>query len=76
MVAVVSDTEKNVKLAFASYYLMPHAAILDPRMTSSLPPHLTAMTGMDALTHCVEAYTCLASNPLSDAYAVAGIKNQ
>ena len=74
MVAVVSDTEKNVKLAFASYYLMPHAAILDPRMTSSLPPHLTAMTGMDALTHCVEAYTCLASNPLSDAYAVAGIK--
>lgn len=38
MVAVVSDTEKNVKLAFASYYLMPHAAILDPRMTSSLPP--------------------------------------
>ncbi len=74
MVAVVSDTEKNVKLAFAFYYLMPHAAILDPRMTSSLPPHLTVMTGMDALTHCVEAYTCLASNPLSDAYAVAGIK--
>lgn len=74
MVAVVSDTEKHVKIAFASYYLMPHAAILDPRMTSSLPPHLTAMTGMDALTHCVEAYTCLAANPLSDAYAVAGIK--
>ncbi|HIQ33737.1 MULTISPECIES: iron-containing alcohol dehydrogenase [Acinetobacter] len=74
MVAVVSDTQKNVKLAFASYYLMPHAAILDPRMTQTLPPHLTAMTGMDALTHCVEAYTCLAANPLSDAYASAGIK--
>ncbi|CAG69644.1 MULTISPECIES: iron-containing alcohol dehydrogenase [Acinetobacter] len=74
MVAVVSDTEKNVKMAFASYYLMPHAAILDPRMTLTLPAHLTAMTGMDALTHCVEAYTCLASNPLSDAYASAGIK--
>ena len=74
MVAVVSDTQKNVKLAFASYYLMPHAAILDPRMTQTLPAHLTAMTGMDALTHCVEAYTCLAANPLSDAYASAGIK--
>ncbi|EOQ65789.1 iron-containing alcohol dehydrogenase [Acinetobacter pittii] len=74
MVAVVSDTQKNIKLAFTSAYLMPHAAILDPRMTLTLPPHLTAMTGMDALTHCVEAYTCLAANPLSDAYASAGIK--
>ncbi len=61
MIAVVSDTEKNVKLPFASYYLMPHAAILDPRMTQTLPPHLTAMTAMDAMTHAVEAYTCLAA---------------
>lgn len=74
MVAVVSDTEKNVKLAFASNYLMPHAAILDPRMTQTLPPHLTAMTAMDAMTHAVEAYTCLAANPMSDAYATAAIK--
>ena len=74
MVAVVSDTEKNVKMAFASYYLMPHAAILDPRMTQTLPPHLTAMTAMDALTHAIEAYTCMAANPISDAYAVAAIK--
>lgn len=74
MVAVVSDTEKNVKLAFASNYLMPHAAILDPRMTQTLPPHLTAMTAMDAMTHAVESYTCLAANPMSDAYATAAIK--
>ena len=73
MVAVVSDTEKNVKLAFASNYLMPHAAILDPRMTQTLPPHLTAMTAMDAMTHAVEAYTCMAANPISDAYATAAI---
>ena len=53
MVAVVSDTEKNVKMPFASYYLMPHAAILDPRMTQTLPPHLTAMTAMDAMTHAM-----------------------
>ena len=74
MVAVVSDKTKNVKMAFASYYLMPHAAILDPRMTLTLPPHLTAMTAMDALTHAVEAYTCMAANPISDAYATAAIK--
>lgn len=74
MIAVVSDTEKNVKLPFASYYLMPHAAILDPRMTQTLPPHLTAMTAMDAMTHAVEAYTCLAANPISDAYATGAIK--
>lgn len=74
MVAVVSDTEKNVKMPFASYYLMPHASILDPRMTQTLPPHLTAMTAMDAMTHAVEAYTCMAANPISDAYATAAVK--
>lgn len=74
MVAVVSDPIKNVKLAFASYYLMPHAAILDPRMTQTLPPHLTAMTAMDAMTHAIEAYSCMAANPISDAYATAAIQ--
>lgn len=74
MVAVVSDVEKNVKMAFASYYLMPHAAILDPRMTQTLPPKLTAMTAMDAMTHAIEAYSCMAANPMSDAYATAAIK--
>jgi alcohol dehydrogenase len=74
MVAVVSDPAKNVKMAFASYYLMPHAAILDPRMTKTLPAHLTAMTAMDAMTHAVEAYTCMAANPISDAYATAAIQ--
>ena len=74
MVAVVSDTQNNLKLAFASKHLMPSAAILDPRMTLTLPPHLTAMTGMDAMTHAIEAYTCLAANPISDAYANAAIK--
>ncbi|RYY78895.1 MAG: iron-containing alcohol dehydrogenase [Moraxellaceae bacterium] len=74
LAAVISDIEKNVKLPFASYFLMPHAAILDPRMTSTLPSHITAMTAMDAMTHAVEAYTCLAANPISDAYAFAAIK--
>lgn len=74
MVAVVSDPNRNVKMAFASYYLMPHAAILDPRMTQTLPPRLTAMTAMDALTHAIEAYLGLAANPMSDAYAYAAIE--
>lgn len=74
LAAVISDNQKGLKIPFASNYLMPNAAILDPRMTQTLPPHLTAMTAMDAMTHAVEAYTCLAANPISDAYATAAIK--
>jgi len=73
-IAVISDTEKGVKMPFVSYFLMPNAAVLDSRMTLTLPPHITAMTGMDALTHAVEAFTCLAHNPISDAYATGAIK--
>lgn len=74
MVAVISDNTTQQKIPFASKYLMPNAAILDPRMTQTLPPHLTAMTAMDAMTHAIESYTCLAANPISDAYATAAIK--
>jgi len=74
LVAVINDTENNVKLPFTSYLLMPKLAVLDPRMTLSLPAKFTAATGMDALTHAVEAYTCLQKNPMSDAYATAAIK--
>lgn len=74
MVAVVSDPEKGVKVPFTSYFLLPNAAILDPRMTLTLPPHITAMTAMDAMTHAVEAFTCLAHNPISDAYATGAIR--
>lgn len=74
LVAVISDTENGVKLPFVSYKLVPRLAILDPRMTESLPPRLTAATGMDALTHAIEAYTCLQKNPISDAYAWSAIE--
>lgn len=73
-IAVISDTEKGVKMPFVSYFLMPNAAVLDSRMTLTLPAHITAMTGMDALTHAVESFTCLAHNPISDAYATGAIK--
>ncbi len=74
MAAVISDTDKGVKVPFTSYFLLPNVAVLDPRMTLTLPPHITAMTAMDAMTHAVEAFTCLAANPVSDAYATAAIR--
>jgi alcohol dehydrogenase len=74
MAAVIKNTEKNVKMGFASHLLFPKIAIIDPRMTLTMPPHITAATGMDALTHAMESYTCLQKNPLSDAFAFAAIK--
>jgi alcohol dehydrogenase len=72
--AVIRDVERGVKLLFGSSFLLPDAAILDPRMTLGLPPQLTAATAMDAMTHATEAYISLAKNPLSDAYAVCAIR--
>jgi alcohol dehydrogenase len=72
-VAVIKDTGRNVKMGFASFNLVPDIAVLDPRMTLGLPQRLTGSTGMDALTHAVEAVSCRQANPLSDAYAFAAI---
>ena len=72
--AVIRDVERGVKLLFGSSFLLPDAAILDPRMTLGLPPQLTAATAMDAMTHATESYISLAKNPLSDAYAVCAIR--
>ena len=74
LVAVIKDHEKHLKMAFVSNFLLPDASIVDSRMTLTLPPTITAATGMDALSHAVEAYTCLAKNPLSDAHALAAIR--
>lgn len=71
--AVIKDTQRDVKMAFVSFDLAPHVAVLDPRMTGALPPRLTASTAMDALVHCVEAATSRQANPLSTAYAHAAI---
>lgn len=73
-VAVITDEHKEVKLPFTSSFLLPDAAVIDPRMTLTLPPMITAATGMDALTHAIEAITGLGSNPLSNAYATAAIR--
>ena len=74
LVAVIANPDKNIKMEFISYYLLPDVAVLDPRMTESLPPRLTASTGMDTLCHAIEASTSIQKNPLSDAYAFAAIR--
>ena len=74
LVAVIKDHERHQKIIFTSYFLLPDAAILDSRMTLTLPSAITAATAMDALTHAMEAYTCLAKNPLSDASAISAIE--
>ncbi|MBE7034234.1 MAG: iron-containing alcohol dehydrogenase [Ruminococcaceae bacterium] len=54
--AVITDAEKKHKYTMNSFPLIPHYAVLDPKVTYTLPKHLTSTTGMDALTHAVEAY--------------------
>lgn len=56
LAAVITDSEKQHKYTLMDFTLIPRYAVLDPTVTFSLPPHLTATTGMDALTHAVEAY--------------------
>ena len=56
LAAMITDSETHHKYAIMSFPLIPHYAVLDASLTYSLPPHLTATTGVDALTHAVEAY--------------------
>lgn len=72
--AVILDEENNLKLAFNDSFLRPTLALLDPELTLTMPPKVTAMTGMDAMTHAVEAYTSLQANPMSDALAMKAVK--
>lgn len=74
IVAVVKDPEAQVKMEFLSYHLLPDLAVLDPRMTETLPPRITASTGFDALVHAIEAATCLQHNPVSDSFAEKAIR--
>ncbi len=71
---VIKDWEKNQKILYGDDYLMPNTAILDPVMTQGLPPMLTATTGMDALTHAIEAIHALQAEPVTDALAFGAIR--
>lgn len=73
-VAVITDTQNDIKLPFAETQFFPQLAILDPALTTSMPASLTAATGMDALTHAIECYVSKDSQPASDALALHVIK--
>jgi len=72
--AVIADEKQGRKILYISPHLQPDYGILDSSLTLSLPPFLTSITGMDALSHAVEAYTCIGKNPLSDHMAWTAIE--
>ena len=72
--AVITDTENNYKMTVRSPFMAAKVALLDPKLTVTVPPHITASTGMDALTHAIEAYTVKVSEPVSDALALYAIE--
>jgi alcohol dehydrogenase class IV len=67
--AVIKNTPTGQKITFNSKYLLPDVAILDPLLTISMPPRLTAATGIDALTHAVESFSSLEHLPPADAFS-------
>ncbi|HHZ01923.1 MAG TPA: iron-containing alcohol dehydrogenase [Tissierellia bacterium] len=72
--SVITDTKNNYKMTVKSQYTAPKVAICDPELTLSLPPQITASTGIDALTHAIEAYTATCAEPISDALALYAIE--
>ncbi|WP_434048330.1 MULTISPECIES: iron-containing alcohol dehydrogenase [Sorangium] len=71
---VVTLDVNHRKTVIFSPYLLANAALLDPEMTRSMPAFLTAATGFDALTHCVEAYVAKGDHPMADGIALEGIR--
>lgn len=74
MVAVIIDTKRNVKMPIGSPFLVPDIAIIDPLLTLAMPRDLTAATGMDALTHAIEAYVSMKAQPMSDMFSLSAIE--
>ena len=72
--SIILVPEDELKVGIVSARLMPDAVILDARLTLTLPPAVTASTGMDALTHAIECYCSKKANPFSDLYALEGIR--
>jgi len=66
---VVTDTEACVKASIVSPYPAPKVALMDPLLTCTVRPHITASTGMDALCHAFESYTCSLANPITEGLA-------
>ncbi len=71
---IITDTVKDIKMLLKGDALLPQLAIVDPFFSLTSPPEITAATGMDALTHAVEAYTSRKANALTDVYALSAVK--
>lgn len=71
---IITDTKKNIKMLLKGKVLMPNIAIIDPQFTMTAPPKITAATGLDALTHAIEAYTSKKAQVLSDTFALSAVK--
>jgi len=72
--AILLDESDNLKKGIVSPFLVPDASYIDPILTHSVPPSVTAATGMDALIHCMEEFTNVHAHPIIDHYALEGIK--
>lgn len=72
--AVIKNTPTGQKISFNSKYLLPDVAVLDPHLTTSMPPQLTAATGIDALTHGVESFTSLEHSAPADAFSYYAVQ--
>lgn len=71
--AILLDDSAKLKKAVISPHLVPDAAFVDPDLTATVPAPITASTGLDALAHCLEAYTNKFAHPVADTYALEGI---
>lgn len=71
---IITDTSRKVKMAIVDWRTTPNLAVNDPLLMKGMPPALTAATGMDALTHAVEAYVSTAATPVTDACALKAIQ--
>lgn len=72
--AIVTIPEEELKVGIVSRHLLPRLVVLDPELTVSLPPSITAATGMDAFTHSLESYISNKANPISDMFALESIR--
>ena len=71
---IITDLKKNIKMLLKGEALLPNLAVIDSKFSMTAPKSVTAATGMDALTHAVEAYTSRKANSLTDTFAISAIK--
>ncbi len=72
--SVITDSREKFKFSIKDCRIAPRVAMVDPEMTLTMPPELTASTGMDALTHAIEGFTARASEPIADAAALYAVE--